>query len=267
MADKKGLLGLKILNTVTFLLMVTVNILANVLPLNGLNTGAVSALYPNLFAPAGITFSIWGLIYLLLASFILYQFGAFKGDRSTYRDDLIQEIGPYFAISSLANAAWIFAWHYRMIMVSVILMLMILYSLAVIVSQISKYDLFPMREKIFVKLPFSIYFGWITVATIANITTLLVSLNWNSWGIPQQTWTVIILMVGLIIAVITMLKIKDIAYGLVVLWAYAGILYKHLSQSGFDGQYPAVIVATIISMILLVCVVVYLVIAKKRKQI
>jgi hypothetical protein len=265
--DKKGQAGLKILNTILFLLMIAVNALANILPLNGMNTGEVSNLYPNLFAPAGITFSIWGLIYLLLAGFVLYQFGAFKGNESTYREDLIQEIGPYFAISSLANAAWIFAWHFRMIGVSVVLMLIILYCLAVIVVQISKYDLFPTREKIFVKLPFSVYFGWITVATIANITALLVSLGWDGWGISQQTWTVIILFVGLIIASVTMLKNKDIAYGLVILWAYAGILYQHLSPSGFHGQYPAVVAAVIISMLLLLCAVVYLVILKRRKRV
>jgi hypothetical protein len=265
MADEKRLSVLKIVNTILFLIMVAVNILANVLPLNGLNTGEVSNLYPNLFTPAGITFSIWGLIYLLLACFVLYQFGAFKGNESTYRNDLIQEIGPYFAISSLANAAWIFAWHYRMVGVSVVLIFIILYCLAVIVSQISKYDLLPVKEKILVKIPFSIYFGWITVATIANIVAFLVSIGWNGWGIPQQTWTAIILLVGVAITGLIMLKNKDIAYGLAVIWAYAGILYKHLSQAGFHGQYPAVIWAVIISLVLLVCTVGYLIVLKKRE--
>lgn len=266
MAGKKGLLGLKIFNTVTFILMVAVNSLANILPLNGLNTGAVSNLYPNLFTPAGITFAIWGLIYLLLAGFVVYQFGAFKGNESTYRDDLIREIGPYFAISSLANAAWIFAWHYGMIGVSVVLMLIILYCLIIIVSQISKYDLFPIKEKILMKFPFSIYFGWITVAAIANIIVFLVSLNWDGFGISQQIWTAAILVAGLAITILTMLKNKDIVYGLVVIWAYAGILLKHLSKSGFNGQYPAVIWTVIISIILLACAVGYLVMAKKKEH-
>ena len=267
MKGKEGMTTFRILNTITFVLMVFVNALANILPLNGRNTGEVSDLYPNLFAPAGITFAIWGLIYLLLAGFVFYQFGAFQRNKSTYREDLIQEIGPYFAISSLANAAWIFAWHYQMILVSVVLMLIILYCLAVIVIHISKYDLFPMKEKIFVKLPFSIYFGWITVATIANITVLLVSLGWHGWGISEQMWTVVILFVGLIIAIMTMLKNRDIAYGLVVIWAYAGILLKHLSASGFNGQYPDVIAAAIISLILLTFVAGYLAVMKKRELI
>jgi hypothetical protein len=265
MADKKDLSGLKILNAVFFVLMVAVNALANILPLNGMNTGEVAEQYSNLFTPPPFTFLIWGLIYLMLAGFILFQFGAFRGNESTYREDLIREIGPYFAISSIANAAWIFAWHYGIIGVSVVLILIILYSLSVIVFEISKYDLLPLREKIFVKYPFSIYFGWITVAVIANIAAFLVSISWDGFGWPQSVWTVILLVIGLLITAAVTLKNRDIAYGLVVIWAYSGILYRHLSKTGYAGQYPAVIWTLILSLVLLVGIVVYLYFRKKKK--
>lgn len=236
----------KWLNAITFLLMVVVNALANILPINGIPTGAVSDSYPNLFAPAGLTFSIWGLIYLLLAGFVLYQLGVFKG-KSGYSLEAVKRIGWYFSISSLANIAWIFSWHYKMIPLSMLLMVVILITLILAYIGINKAPL-SLKEKIFVRTPFSIYFGWITVATIANVTTLLVSLGWDGFGISQQVWTIIALAAGLVIGVATTLKNKDIAYGLVILWAYAGIMLKHLMPTGFASQYPGVIIAVAISL-------------------
>lgn len=262
MGKNKGLNGLMVLNTVGFLVMVSVNALANILPLNGMNTGEVANLYPNLFTPAAITFSIWGLIYLLLAAFVLYQLGLFSKN-SVYRADVIQEIGLYFAISSFANALWIVAWHYRMVFLSVLIMLVILYCLIIISTKLSKTTL-SMKEKLFIKLPFSIYFGWITVATIANITALLVSIGWNGWGISEEMWTVIVMIVGLLTGITTMVNNKDIAYGLAIIWAYAGILIKHLSPTGFNGQYNAVMITAIGSIVVLALTAVFLVAANKK---
>ncbi len=266
MTDKKELIGLKVLNTVAFLLMISVNALANILPLNGVTTAEVSESYPNLFTPAAITFSIWGLIYILLAAFVLYQLGVFSKNNGVYRADIIKEIGLYFAISSIANAAWIFAWHYNMIFLSVILMLVILICLASISSKLSEATL-STKEKILIKIPFSVYFGWITVALIANITVLLVSLGWNGWGISQEVWTVIVMIAGLLIGMATMLKNKDIAYGLAIIWAYTGILIKHLSPTGFNGQYHAVIVTAIGSIVILVLTALFVAAANKKHPI
>ena len=235
---------------VTFILMVVVNALANILPINGIGTGAVSDSYPNKFAPAGITFAIWGVIYLLLAAYTVFQLGLFKKGRSM-SDALMNKIGVVFSISSIANTVWIFAWHYRIISLSMVLMAIILVCLAIIVSAIRKETL-STKEKIFVKLPFSIYFGWITVATIANMTTLLVSGGWNGFGLSQTVWAVAIIAIGAVIGIITILRNKDYAYGLVILWAYAGILIKHVSAAGFNSMYPAVIFTTIAAMVLVV---------------
>ena len=235
---------------ITFILMVVVNALANILPINGIGTGSVSDSYPNLFAPAGITFAIWGLIYLLLALYTVFQLGRSKKNRNM-SDSLMNKVGVVFSISSIANTLWIFSWHYRIISLSMVLMFFIFVCLAIIVNTIRKESM-STKEKVFVKLPFSIYFGWITVAMIANATTLLVSVGWNGFGLSQAVWAVAIIAIGAIIGIITILRNKDYPYGLVILWAYAGIVIKHVSATGFNGMYPAVIITTIAAMVLVV---------------
>lgn len=259
----KKLNSISIFVLITYLAMVIVNGLANALPINGMITGDISDSYPNLFAPTGITFIIWGVIYLLLAAHTLYQLGLFRKKSEEVKTVLLKEVGALFAISSVANFAWIFSWHYKIIPLSMLLMLVILVCLGLITIRINKEKL-TTNEKIFIRLPFSVYFGWITVATIANATTLLVDKLGspvNLLGISEVVWTVAILLVGLLIAVITTLKYRDIAYGLVIVWAYIGILIKHLTAKplpdGFNSQYPAVIATVIVSLVVLVATLAY----------
>lgn len=266
MADKNSGLGIKISVAVTYLLMVTVNALAMILPINGVGTGQVSDFYKNLFAPAGVTFSIWGVIYLLLAGYTLYQFGLFQNGKSILKQESFNKIGLYFSISSIANALWIFSWHYTIIPLSMFLMIVILVSLLLIVQEIKKAEL-SSRDRAFVRLPFSVYFGWITVATIANATVLLVTLGWNGFGLSEVTWTVIIIAVGFLIGGATTISNKDIAYGLVIIWGYTGILIKHTSDTGFAGQYPAVITTVLICIVLLVVAEVYVLISSKNARV
>ncbi|PTQ84917.1 hypothetical protein C8U37_10645 [Trichococcus patagoniensis] len=254
---------IKLTVAVTYLIMIVVNALANILPINGIDTGAVSDSYPNLFAPAGLTFSIWGVIYLLLAGYTLYQYGIFQGDKSTVKTELLRKVGIVFSVSSVVNAAWIFSWHYGMIALSVLLMLVILLSLIYINETIKKEKL-DQKEKLFIRLPFSVYYGWITVATIANITALLVDIGWNGFGIPESVWTVLIIIIGLAIGAVTMIRNHDIAYGLVIIWAYAGILIKHMSQDGFAGQYTSIIMTVIACIVLMGVAIGYVLFAKKQ---
>jgi hypothetical protein len=266
MEHGKNTTALKLLVAVTFIAMVTVNALANILPINGVNTGQVSNSYPNLFAPTGLTFIIWGLIYLLLAGYTLYQFGLFRDKGKPAHEPLLRKTGLVFSLSSVANAVWIFSWHYKIIPLSMALMAVILICLIVIMRGIYSQDL-SRREKLFVRLPFSVYFGWITVATIANATALLVDLKWNGFGIGEPVWTIIIVIIGMLIAVANIEKNKDIAYGLVVLWAYAGIVIKHLSADGFAGHYPEVIIAVGICMAMLIVAFAYVIVSQRRGRI
>lgn len=241
---------IKALVLVTYLAMVTMNVLANALPLNGRNTGDVSNAYPSLFTPAGITFSIWSLIYLLLGLHVLYQLGLFRESTPDVgRTALLNRVGVLFAVSSLANTAWIFAWHYDVIELSVVLIVVILLCLILIsdtvrVAQLSK------REKFFIAVPFSVYFGWTTVATVANVTVLLVSLNWDGFGISPAVWATIIVAVAMLIGTVTMLRNRDVAYGLVLIWAFAGILLRQTTDLG--GRYPAIIAAVVASLVIFV---------------
>lgn len=246
----------KITVAVTYVGMVTVNALANILPINGIDTGAVSDSYPNLFAPAGLTFSIWGLIYLLLAGHTLFQLGLFRRNKSTGHSAVLNRIGIIFSLSSVANILWIFAWHYMRIPLSMFLMVVILICLILINNQTRKADL-KGAEPWLVRLPFSVYFGWITVATIANATTLLVDLDWNGFGLSGEIWTIIILVVGILIGIATTIRNRDVPYGLVLIWAYSGILLKHVSPGGFDFQYPPIVYTVMGCLILILLTIIY----------
>ncbi|MGZ8809099.1 MAG: tryptophan-rich sensory protein [Mycobacterium sp.] len=250
---------------VTYLSMVTVNTLANALPINGVRTGDVSEAYPNLFAPAGYAFSIWGVIYLLLAVHVLYQFGLFRaGPPSSDRAALLDKVGLFFSISSLANVAWVFAWHYDVIWLSVLLIVVILVCLAVITRTVVTAGL-TTREKLFIGVPFSVYFGWITVATVANTTVFLVSLDWDGFGLAESTWAVVILLVAAAIGTAAMLRNRDVVYGVVLLWAYTAILVKHLSAGGFDGSHPQVIATVIACLAVFVAAAAVLLIRRRRQ--
>lgn len=231
---------IKALVALTYVAMIAVNALANLLPINGRTTGGVSDAYGNLFAPAGLTFSIWGVIYLLLGIHVLYQLGLFRAPGVPGAPvALLERVGVLFSLTSLANMAWILSWHYDLIGLSTVLLatmlgLLIWLTRAVIGAGLSR------REQAFVRLPFSVYFGWITVATIANITVWLVSVGWDGFGIAEPVWAVAIIAVGAVIGTTVVVRDRDVAYGLVLVWAYLGIWIKHTSEAGFDGAYPAV---------------------------
>ena len=265
MGRQKKFGKMSLLVLLSYLVMILMNYLANALPLNGLTTGEVSDIYSNLFAPAGYTFAIWGLIYLLLAFHVVYQLGFFRSGERSEVTQLLRKVAVYFSVSSLANALWIVTWHYGKLSMSIILMLIILVSLIVINAMTVKAKL-TTKEKFFIRLPFSVYFGWITVATIANITAFLVDKNWAGFGLSDQTWTILILLVGTIIGLITLLKNRLATYGFVLVWAYIGIYNEHVSVSGWDDAYPNIILTVSLCIIVLILVSLWVFIKKPTKR-
>ncbi len=237
-------ISIKFFSGILYVFMIIVNFLANGLPINNRSTGEISDAYPNLFAPAGLTFSIWGVIYLLLGGYVVYQFLQ-KGKQ---KEALFKKINILFIGTSFANISWIFAWHYDLIGLSVIIMAILL-TLLIRIADILRMEHFTALEKYFILVPFSVYFGWITVAAIANVTVFFVSIGWNGFGIADYIWTNIILLVGAVIGILRTHKDQNVAYGTVLIWAYLGILLKHLSVDGFDGQYRSVIVTVIICLL------------------
>ena len=200
-------------------LTIIVNGLANTLPLNGQGTGEISDRFEIYFVPAGYVFSIWALIYLGLIAFTIYQ------ALPAQRDNLwSRRISPAYWIASVTNTAWIFLWHYEVFTITLPVMLIILVSLPYIYIQLSKAgDDFAGPQKWYIKFPFSIYLGWISVATIANASQVLFFYNWDGWGIPAAVWAVIMLITALIIGLIMNWRENDTPYVLVLVWAFAGI--------------------------------------------
>lgn len=230
------------------LLVIVVNGLANALPLNGQTTGEISGRFDVYFVPAGYVFSIWGLIYLALIGYSVYQ--ALPSQRDNPR---LRRIGYLYALTCLANAAWLFLWHYEIFaltlaaMVALLLLLIAIYlHLGIGHSQV------PAPERWLVRVPFSIYLGWITVATIANATSLLDYLNWNGWGISPEAWAVIMLVAGAAIASAVSLSRGDVAYVLVIVWAFIGIGVKHGDTP--IVSFMAFLMAVLVALTLLVSV-------------
>ena len=246
---------------VATLAMIVVNILANALPLNGLNTGEISDRFDVYFVPAGYVFSIWGLIYLGLVAYAVYQ--VLPGQRQNPR---LQKTGWLFVLSSVGNIAWIFLWHYEVFTVAIFAMLLLLICLILIYLrlEIGRSEV-SLGEKWFVRVPFSIYLGWITVATIANMTSLLDYLNWGGWGISDQLWAVIMLFVGVVVATVMFISRKDIAYMLVIIWAFAGIVAKNKDVTLIANAAWAAV--GIVIGVLLVGSIVYYTIGRSKKAI
>ncbi|MFX1254824.1 MAG: hypothetical protein ACFFCZ_24645 [Promethearchaeota archaeon] len=220
---------LQIVNLIALILTILINVLANAIPIGGKNTGELSDALPNLFVPAGLTFSIWFVIYLLLTIFAIYQARDLISPEKQNMPFLYR-ISYIFLLSSIANIVWIFLWHYQQVLFSLFLMVVLFLSLLAIYLRldIGRAEV-PRNEKLFVHVPFSVYIGWITVATIANVTAFLVSINWDGFGIPEEIWTIIVIAVAVIITLAMLFTRKDIAYSLVVVWASIGIVIKQIT--------------------------------------
>jgi hypothetical protein len=208
---------------ITVLATIAVNGLANALPINGLNTGEISDRFKVYFVPAGYVFSIWGLIYLGLIAFTIFQALPAQHDNPRMR-----ATGWWVVLSGLANITWILLWHYEIFPLTILVMLVLLASLILVYLRLGTgRTTVSKAESWLVRVPFSIYLGWITVATVANATSLLDYLKWDAFRIAPETWMVIILAAVLVISAVMSYTRRDVAYTLVILWALAGIGLKH----------------------------------------
>ena len=243
--------ALQIGNGIAVFTTIIVNILANALPLNGKYTGELSDQYPNLFVPSGITFAIWGIIYLLLIIFALYQ-ARDLFQKTTVEMDFLQKIGPFFILASVTNILWIFFWHYEQVGLSLLAMLGLFICLVIIYLRLDiGRKQVSVKEKLCVQVPFSVYLGWITVATIANITALLVSRNWDRLGMSEVFWSQIIIVVVVLLTILILYLRKDIAYSLVIIWALAGITIKRLQDDPIYGIQTTVATTAAIAILIL----------------
>jgi hypothetical protein len=208
--------------SLTVLITIIINVLADALPINGLNTGAISDKFKVYFVPAGYVFAIWGIIYIGLITYAVYQ--VLPAQRENPR---LQATGWWVVLGGLANCAWIFLWHYEQFVGTLAAMLVLLATLIVVYLALGfGQTKVTSGETWAVRIPFSIYLGWITVATIANVSDVLDTLHPLGFSSLAATWMVIILAAVLVIAGLMNFLRRDVAYAAVILWALAGIAVK-----------------------------------------
>jgi hypothetical protein len=258
---------LQIGNILAVIITILINTLAVILPLNGKTTQELSDNLPNLFVPAGITFSIWSIIYILWFIFAIYQArDLFKKEEIDM--PFLQQISVLFIVSSIANSAWIFLWHYEYVGLSLLVMIILLFSLLAIYKRLNiGRSIGSIAERLCIHVPFSVYLGWITVATIANITAFLVSVNWDGFGISPLNWTIIIIAVATLLTILMLALRKDIAFTLVIVWAFLGIWMKRttLPNTTIDVNVVTTItIAMIFIAIGLLAVIGYQLISKNK---
>ena len=223
---------IKYINVVLFAGMLVMNYLANALPLNNKTTGELSDSFPNLFVPAGLTFSIWGVIYILLLLYVIFQF---KDSNAL----AVSKISLAFGITCLLNALWIVFWHYGKLPLSLLVMAGLLASLIYISIAI--------RDLPFgiIKASFGIYLGWICIATIANVTAVLVTSGWNGFNISQEVWTIIMIAVGTLLVALAIYRLNNPFLGLAVVWAFLGIAIKR------QDDYKTILITAVIAMVII----------------
>jgi hypothetical protein len=214
-----------IITWVLFLGVIAVNALANILPINGYNTGQISAFYPNAFVPAGFTFSIWGVIYLLLLSYTIgFTYYTLKQEQYPKAFALIERINIYFLLTCVFNMSWIVAWHYLQIELSLVIMLLFLITLIQLFLKSNTIaNALTSTQKFILQTPFIVYLGWISVATIANSTALLVAYQWNAFNVAPVYWSALMILIAIVLAALMLKKFKAVPFALVVTWALWGI--------------------------------------------
>jgi hypothetical protein len=248
----KKIRSLAILNLLGFIISALVANLAQfkVLGLPDTMT-SVSARYESFFTPAGITFAIWGLIYVSLLAFCIYHLvHAFSKHADERVNQDVTKIGYLFIVNTLATTAWVYAFLGNQLLLSVICMLIQLYSLLQIQLKLNIFDSHrSFWTKAFSQFPLSIYFAWICIATIANISVYLLSMEWNGWGLAPNLWAILLIGIATFISVFMVFVRKNIFFGLVVVWALYGILLKR--QPDLTPASQTVVTAALAAMVLL----------------
>ena len=218
-------------NILAFALVILLNVLSNALPINGQTMPEISAKYPSLFTPAGFTFSIWGVIYLALFAFVVWQ--ALPGQRDNAK---AASVSTYFKLNCVMNALWIVVWHYDQLVLSLVVMLVILSTLILIYrALLAGIDGATRIEHLALYLPFSLYTAWISLATIANASVLQTNNGWDDVGISAVQWTLLKLAIAGAVGAVMIIRVRDIPFALVVAWGTYGIAVMQAATPAVSG--------------------------------
>jgi hypothetical protein len=235
---------LQVLNGIAFVSMIFINYLSNTGLINGNTNATVSQAYENLFTPAGYAFSIWGIIYLLLLGFVIYQgLGLFSKAKDNV---LAAQVGWWFVISCIANSMWLFAWLHEELWLSVLIMLVLLFSLAKIVlrTNMERWNA-PFKTILFLWWPFCIYIGWISVALIANMSAYLTKVGWDGFGLSEVFWTITMIVIAGILNLFVTWNRNMREFALVGVWALGAIAVANWKENE-DIVYSALAVGLLL---------------------
>ena len=253
-----------------FIGTIVVNALSSVGLINGVDPGTLSDNIVNLFVPSGITFSVWGVIYIGLAALTVYSTVLLFKKKKEEEKYFIDKMGIEFFVAAIANITWIFFWHYQtvdgiFVLISLFAMLLLLASLLTMYIRlgIGKKEV-DMKEKWFVHIPISLYLGWITIATVANATAVLVEFGWTRFGLTEVYWTNFMLIIATIITLLMIVLRKDIAYSLVVIWAFTGIIIKRYSVSILELEIISTAIIGIALILIMITFIGYKFLREKR---
>ncbi|MDQ3019642.1 MAG: tryptophan-rich sensory protein [Bacteroidota bacterium] len=221
---------LQISNAFALVVTIAINYISNTGIFNGNTISSVSAKYNNLLTPASYAFSIWGLIYLCLTAFVIYQgISFFKKENSP---KVVLQIGWWFVISCAVNCLWIFAWLNDYIGISVVLMIILLFSLLkIIINTRMELDDPDFKTIGFVWWPFSIYSGWVTIALIVNVSAYLTKIQWDGFGFSNLTWAIIMVCIAGVVNIFMTWKRNMREFGFVGVWALIAIGVANIERS------------------------------------
>ncbi|KQT18180.1 hypothetical protein ASG31_05455 [Chryseobacterium sp. Leaf404] len=221
----------QILNIVALIVTVFVNYLSNTGFFNDETMASISGKYQNLFTPAGYAFSIWGLIYLLLFGFVLY-FGPFTKNTGD-KENTVRDTGWWFVVSCVANCLWIVTWLYEYTFLTIPVMIVLLTSLMkIILNNKGTIEAGDLKTLFFLRLPFYIYSGWISVALIADVAAYLKKIEWSGFGISETIWTVIMFVAAAGIHLYMLWKRDMISFVMVAVWALVAIAAANKNLNG-----------------------------------
>jgi len=236
--------ALQIGNIIAFITMIFVNFLAAIGAIENTTIGEISDSLKNLFTPADYAFSIWGLIYLLLLGFVIYQSRSlFKKVRN---DEFIFDTGWWFVLSCFANIMWVTFWMYGYIEFSILAIFVLLFSLLKIVMK-NRMELWdaPISVIAFLWWPFVFYSGWITVACITNVSAYLTSIEWDAWGYSESSWAITMIIIAGIINMVVTWKRNMREFALMGAWALVAIAVSDWDVSR-SVSYAAITVAVVL---------------------
>lgn len=213
---------------------------------NGLSQKEISDRYLTLITPSPSTFSIWSIIYLLLITSIVVMI--VKKDNPYYQR-AIDEISTLFKVSCVLNIAWIIAFSYLQITLSTVFILGFVVTLSIISLRLKKIQ---KRKRILLPLTFGLYTGWLFIATVVNFSAALVKIQWQGFGIGDEIWAVITLVVAILLVVLVNRSNENAVFPLPIAWAYFGIYQFLNAPEGFNGQYPILSITALSGMAVLI---------------